>query len=197
MKPGRIFSAFVIAAATTAAAFSAPATAAAEEIYFIRGAFNVFSRGMDQMTSQLRSRGCNVKGLSNGQWQGVARDIISRSKSGQVSYPIIVAGHSVGGQEAPLMANMLGDAGVSTALVVGVDPGFAPPAPFGRGARRVVNFWIAGSARGNPYRATGGFDGSIENVNIRNFSSADHVGIDKDPKVQSRIVGTVASAAGC
>src|SRR5690606_277069 len=106
---------------------------------------NVFSRGMDQMTATLRSRGVNAKGLSNGQWSGVANDIIRRYKAGTASLPIVIAGHSVGGQEAPKFADTLAKAGVPVALVIGVDPGFAPPAPFTAGSPRVVNFWIQGS----------------------------------------------------
>ena len=177
-------------------ALIAPATANAAEVYFIRGFMNVFSRGMDQMTAQLRGRGVNAKSLSNGQWGGVANDIIKRFHQGRASCPIVIAGHSVGGQEAPKFADKLARAGVPVALVIGVDPGFAPPPPFTAGSPKVVNFWIKGSARGNPYRSTGGFHGSIQNIDIRSFSNADHVGIDKDPRVQSRIVGQVMSALG-
>jgi len=180
--------AFAISAATLATAGSAKA----EEVYFIRGAFNVFSQGMNQMVSQLRARGVNAKGLSNGQWSGIANDIIKRHKQGRVSFPIVVAGHSVGGQEAPRFSDKLWQAGIPVALVIGVDPGFAPPPKFSAGAPRVVNFWIPGSARGNPYKAAGAFQGSIRNVSIRDFgSTVDHVGIDKDPVVQRQIVAEV------
>lgn len=174
----------------------APVTANAAEVYFIRGFANVFSRGMDQMTAQLRARGVNAKSVSNGQWSGIARDIIKRYKAGQASLPIVIAGHSVGGQEAPKFADTLANAGVPVSLVIGVDPGFAPPPPFTAGSPKVVNFWIKGSARGNPYRSSGGFHGSIQNIDIRSFSNADHVGIDKDPRVQARIVGLVMAAVG-
>jgi hypothetical protein len=194
LKSGKI-AGLVLALSTAFGAVSLPTSANAEEVYFIRGAFNVFSRGMDQMVAQLRARGVNARSYSNGQWAGLARDIVARNKQGKVSYPIIIAGHSVGGQEAPRFADALARAGVPVALVVGVDPGFAPPPPFTAGSPRVVNFWIAGSARGNPYRSSGSFSGSIQNVNIRSFgSTVDHVGIDKDPKVQARIVGLVMSS---
>ncbi len=179
-----------------ACVIAAPVQASAEEVYFIRGFMNVFSRGMDQMTSQLRSRGVNAKSLSNGQWGGVAKDIIRRYRQGRASCPIVIAGHSVGGQEAPKFADTLAKAGVPVALVIGVDPGFAAPAPFTAGSPKVINYWIRGSARGNPYRSAGSFHGSIQNVDIRSFSNADHVGIDKDPRVQARIVGNVMSAVG-
>jgi hypothetical protein len=106
-------------------------------------------------------------------------------------------GHSVGGQEAPQMANALAKAGVPVALVVGFDPGFAPPPPFTAGSPRVVNFWIKGSARGNPYRSAGSFSGSIENVDIRGFApNVDHVQIDKDSRIQSRAVNLVLATVG-
>lgn len=184
----------VLAVSTAFGAMSFSSVAQAEEVYLIRGFANVFSRGMDQMAATLRSRGVNAKSYSNGQWSGLARDIISRSKQGRVSYPIVIAGHSVGGQEAPRFADTLAKAGVPVALVIGVDPGFAAPPPFTAGSPRVVNYWIPGSARGNPYRSAGGFSGSISNISIRSFgSTVDHVGIDKDPKVQARIVGLIMS----
>jgi hypothetical protein len=196
MKAARFLSGILLAASTAIAAVSVPASSSAEEVYLIRGFANVFSRGMDQMTAQLRARGVNAKSLSNGAWRSVAQDIIKRQAQGRVSYPIIILGHSVGGQEAPRFANTLGQAGIPTALVVGVDPGFAAPPPFSKGAQRVVNYWIQGGARGNPYRATSGFSGNIQNIDIRSFSAADHVGIDKDPRVQSRIVAQVLSTVG-
>ena len=177
-------------AAACGAVFANPAQAA--EVYFIRGAFDVFSQGMNQMVSQLRARGVNARGLSNGQWGGIANDIIKRAKTGQVSYPIVVAGHSVGGQEAPRFSDKLWQAGIPVALVIGVDPGFAPPPPFHVGSPSVVDFWIPHSARGNPYKAAPGFQGTIRNVSIRDLgSTVDHVGIDKDPIVQSHIVAEV------
>ena len=185
------------AAALIAAGTFAATPAKAEEVYFIRGFMNVFSAGMDQMAAQLRARGVNAKSYSNGAWSGLANSIIKRNREGKVSYPIVIAGHSVGGQEAPQFANALAKAGIPVALVIGVDPGFAPPPTFNAGSPRVINYWIKGSARGNPYRAGGGFSGSITNINIRDFgSTVDHVGIDKDPKVQNRIIANVMAVVG-
>ncbi|GIL02552.1 MAG: hypothetical protein BroJett030_24510 [Alphaproteobacteria bacterium] len=191
MKFGRISAMVLAAFAGLSASVAAPPAAQAEEVYFIRGFMNVWSRGMDQMTSQLRARGVNAKSISNGQWSGIAQDIIRRHRQGRVSHPIVIAGHSTGGQEAPQFANTLAQAGVPVALVIGVDPGFAAPPPFTAGSARVVNFWIQGSARGKPYRAAGNFNGSIQNIDIRSFSNADHVQLEKDPAVQSRIVNLV------
>ena len=183
-----------VAAATTFGAVSAPTTANAEEIYFIRGAMDIFSAGMNQMTKRLKSKGLRATVHSNGAWSGLAQNIIKRSKSGNVSYPIIIAGHSVGGQEAPKFSDTLARAGVPVKLVIGIDPGWAAPPKFTAGSPRVVNFWVGGTSRGNPYKSGGSFSGSIQNVDIRSFSNADHVQIDKDSKVQSRIIGLVLGA---
>ncbi len=184
----------LLAAVVACGTLQLPTAAKAEEIYMIRGAMNVFSAGMNQMTKKLQSRGLRARSMSNGEWSAVARDIISRSKRGKVSYPIIIAGHSVGGQEAPRFADTLAKAGIPVKLVIGIDPGWAPPPPFTAGSPKVVNFWVGGSTRGNPYKARGTFKGSIRNVDIRSFSKADHVGIDKDPAVQKRIIGLILAA---
>jgi len=186
--PGMLF-----AAAIALGTVNVPSNAQAEEVYFIRGALDVFSAGMNQMTKKLKARGVRAKVMSNGQWSGVARSIISRNKSGRVSYPIVIVGHSVGGQEAPRFSDTLAKAGIPVALVVGVDPGWSAPPKFTAGSPRVVNYWVGGTSRGNPYRSGGSFSGSIQNIDIRSFSKADHVQIDKDPGVQSRIINLILS----
>ena len=184
----------LVAASTAFSAMSASSVANAEEIYFIRGAMDVFSAGMNQMTKKLKARGLRASVHSNGAWKGLAQSIIKRSKSGNVSYPIIIAGHSVGGQEAPKFSNTLARAGIPVKLVIGIDPGWATPPKFTAGSPRVVDFWVGGTSRGNPYKSGGSFSGTIQNVDIRSFSNADHVQIDKDAKVQARILGLVMGA---
>ncbi|MCF6322147.1 MAG: hypothetical protein L3J32_10320 [Rhizobiaceae bacterium] len=186
--PGLLF-----AFATAVGTMNIPTFANAQEVFFIRGAMNIFSAGMNQMSDKVRARGVNSKTLSNGKWSAIAKDIIKRNRSGNVSFPIVIIGHSVGGQEAPKFNDMLAKAGIPVALVIGVDPGWAAPPPFTAGSTRVVNFWIGGTTRGNPYRSTAGFTGTIQNVDIRSFSNADHVQIDKAPEIQSRILSLINS----
>ncbi len=163
------------------------APAAAEEVYMIRGFLNVFSDGMNQMTRQLQSKGIRARAISNGAWQDVANDIIRRSKQKKVSYPIVIAGHSLGGVEAPRFANTLGAAGVPVALVIGLDPGFPQPPAFRKGTKRVVNYKIPS---GKNYRKGAGFKGTITTVDVSKYGT-DHVGIDKNKKVQSLVIGQI------
>ncbi|MEM9330658.1 MAG: hypothetical protein AAGA53_04985 [Pseudomonadota bacterium] len=161
--------------------------ALSEEVYMIRGFLNVFSDGMNQMTRQLKAKGIRAKAISNGDWRNVASDIIKRSKQKKVSYPIVIAGHSLGGVEAPSFANTLGAAGVPVELVIGLDPGFSSPPPFRKGARQVVNYKIPS---GKNYRRGPGFKGKITTIDVSKFGT-DHVGIDKNKRVQALVINRI------
>ncbi len=180
LKPVRTLLMFAVVAAGTLVSVQAYA----EEVYMIRGFLNVFSSGMNEMTRQLKAKGIQVRAISNGDWRNVANDIIRRDKVNKVSYPIVITGHSLGGVEAPRFANALGAAGVPVALVIGLDPGFSAPPAFRKGIKRVVNYKIPS---GKNYRKGAGFSGSISTVDVSKFGT-DHVGIDKNKKVQSLVI---------
>lgn len=154
---------------------------------YVRGFLNVFSDGMNQMTRTLKSKGIRAKAISNGNWSSVAEDIIRRSKQKRVSYPIIIAGHSLGGVEAASFANALGRAGVPTALLIGLDPGFPKPPALTKGAQQVVNYKIPS---GKNYRRGSGFKGKISNIDVSKYDT-DHVGIDKNKSVQNLVIGKI------
>ncbi len=177
----------------SAAMTALPSQAGAEEVYLIRGFMNIFSDGMNQMGRALRARGIHASVHSNGEWPSLASNIIARAKQGKVSYPIVIAGHSVGGVEVPEFANALGKAGVSVKLAIGLDPGFAEPDAFGPGVQSVIDYRIPS---GHHYRGGAGFSGSIADVNVAGFTSTDHVGIDKDRAVQARVIARIAAAVG-
>ena len=163
----------------------------AEEIYLIRGYDDVFSAGINQMAYRLKKRGLNAKAISNGEWKWLAPKIIARKKDKKISYPIIIVGHSLGGVEAPRFANALGAGGVKVALVIGLDPGFDPPVAFGPNIRRVINYKIPS---GQNYRRGKGFNGSLKTINVARYGVT-HVGIDKNPKVQSLVMAKIFRTA--
>jgi len=182
----------LVMAVTLSAGSLSVTSASAEEVYMIRGFLNVFSNGMNQMTRRLKSVGIRASAHSNGDWRKLARSIIARSKRGAVSYPIVIVGHSLGGVEAPDFANTLGRAGVTVGLVIGLDPGFHTPKPFGRGIRQVVNYKIPS---GKHYRRGLGFKGSMQTFDVSKYG-VDHVGIDKNKKVQSIVISRIRSKVG-
>ena len=165
---------------------------AAEEVYMIRGFLNVFSNGMNQMTRSLKRLGIRASAHSNGDWKGIAANIIRRHRQGKVSYPIVIVGHSLGGVEAPDFANALGAAGVPTSLVIGLDPGFHTPNTFRRGAKQVVNYKIPS---GKAYRRGPGFTGTISTIDVSRYG-VDHVGIDKNRSVQRLVINRIRKKVG-
>ena len=185
MRPVIKFVRNAIIASTISLASFASTPAFAEEVYMIRGFADVFSAGMNQMTARLKRKGVRVSVHSNGDWRGLAVNIIKRNKAGRVSHPIIIVGHSLGGVEAPQFANALAQGGVKVGLVIGLDPGFANPVPFGPGVAQVINYKIPS---GHNYRKGRNFKGSIRNISI---NWVDHVGIDKDPRVQAKVIRNI------
>ena len=163
--------------------------AMSEEVYMIRGFLNVFSDGINQMTRKLKSKGIRAKAISNGNWSSIAEDIIKRSKQKKVSYPIVIVGHSLGGVEAARFANTLGEAGVKTDLLIGLDPGFPQPPALTKGAVQVVNYKIPS---GKNYRRGSGFKGKITTIDVSKYGT-DHVGIDKNKSVQNLVMGKIRS----
>ncbi len=185
-KPSR----FAILVFTAVALNFTSSRAFSEEVYLIRGGFNVFSTGMDQMAKKLQAR--KVKASVHGimAWRGIADDIIRRSKQKKVSYPIIFLGHSLGADAAPEFANYLGENGISVDLVIGFDA--TGTRTFRKGAKKVINYR---TPNGGHYVKGSGFRGSMSQVNVGEYG-ANHFTIEKVEKVQQMALSSVLSRLG-
>jgi len=187
MKNQSSFAAIVL----TLVALSLTASRAfSEEVYLIRGGFNVFSTGMDQMAKKLQAR--KIKASVHGimAWRGIADDIIKRSKEKKVSYPIIFLGHSLGADAAPEFANYLGEHGITVDLVIGFDA--TGTRTFRKGAKKVINYR---TPHGGQYARGAGFKGTISQVNVGEYG-ANHFTIEKVEKVQQMALASVLSRLG-
>jgi hypothetical protein len=179
---------FLVAA--LAAVLSVPGTASAEEVYFFRGGFDIFSTGMNEMASQLRAKKVNAVSHSFMSWQSVAKDILKRSKEKKVSYPIVVLGHSWGADAVADFANYLGENGISTDLVIGFDP--TGTRIFTKGAKRVINYRCGQTGQ---YRKGPGFRGSLSQVEAENYG-ANHFNIEQVSAVQALALKEVLAKVG-
>lgn len=160
------------------------------EVYLMRGLANVFSRGIDEMAVELRKRGYDAANFSYSQWQGIADDIVRRSQSNDVSYPVIIVGHSLGGNESSKFANYLTERGVNIALVVAFDPvetGFV-----GQGIETVVNYYLPKQAN-NIIMAKEGFTGEISNIDVTTDPKMTHTNVDKEPRFQQATYTSIAN----
>ena len=159
------------------------------EVYLLRGLANVFSTGLDDMNTKFRRRGVNSRVDNYSFWQAYADDILTREKQGRVSYPIIIMGHSLGGNASVQMARYLGDRGVKVSYVAAFDPTITTePGP---NVDEVVNFFIPNQRDGNAtnvVRQGPGFAGSIANIDVTPMAGVDHFNVEKNPQLQVRVM---------
>lgn len=176
-----------ILAVLAASALSVKAVSA-EEVYFLRGGFDIFSTGMNEMARELRAKKVNASAHSFMAWQSIANDIVKRSKEKKVSYPIIVLGHSFGADVVADFANFLGQNGVTTELVIGFDA--TGTRSFGKGVKKVVNYRLP---RGGRYVRGEGFRGTISEIDAAKFG-VNHFNLEQTEEVQNSALATILSA---
>lgn len=158
------------------------------EIYLMRGLANVFSRGIDDMARQLRKRGYDASNFSYTEWRGVADDIAARAATKDVSYPVVIIGHSLGGNESSKFANYLGIRNVPVSLVVTFDPvetGYVGPK-----VGNVINYYLPKSAN-NKIFPKDGFTGEITNVDVTVIPEMTHTNVDKYPEYQNATFASI------
>ena len=159
------------------------------EVYLLRGLANVFSTGLDVMDEKFKRRGVNSRVDNHAVWQNWANDIIAREKAGRVSHPIIIMGHSLGGNATMQMARYLGDNGVHVAYAVSFDPTITgEPGP---NVDVAVNYYLPNGKPGkeaNVIVEGPGFQGSLANVDVSPVEGMNHFNIEKNPELQVRVM---------
>jgi len=157
------------------------------EVILLRGLANIFSRGMDVIGDRLKAKGVDARVYNHGAWENLAIDIVERSKKKAVSYPIIIMGHSLGGNASVQMASYLGKRGIPVSFVVAFDPTVTTYA--GPKVKRVVNYYLPNGK--NTVRRGRNFKGKLSNINVSNISGIKHTTVEKTRKLQNRSINTV------
>ena len=88
----------------------APVTSGSH-VYLLRGAFNIFSLGMDQIATRLQHQGVDTTVANYLSWPTLAEEAAAEYKSGHVR-TIILVGHSSGATAVTSMATRLSELGV-------------------------------------------------------------------------------------
>lgn len=169
-------------------AIAAPASA--EEVYLFRGGFDIFSTGMNQMANELRAKKVKASSQSFMSWQSVANDIVKRSKTKKVSYPIILLGHSFGADAVTEFANFLGQNGISTELVIAFDA--TGTRTLTKGAKKVINYR---SSQIGLFVKGPGFRGSLSHIDVSKYG-ANHFTIEQVKEVQALAMKEVLAKVG-
>lgn len=169
-------------------------------VYLLRGLIgDVFSLGMDDLAAKIQKRGvkASVHGVSAARF--LANDIIKAYRSDRSLAPIMLIGHSTGGDEIITMAERLKAANIPVALAVAFDPTpIASDVP--SNVELFINLYQAtnliGGGRATPGR---GFRGRLINVDLRKRREIVHITLDKSPVIHElvaeKIVGIAERAA--
>ncbi|MEM7214448.1 MAG: hypothetical protein AAF423_02805 [Pseudomonadota bacterium] len=156
------------------------------EVYLLRGLANVFSRGMDTLGVKMVRKGLDARVYNHAAWRELADNILLRAKKKQVSYPVVIMGHSLGANASTTMAKYLGDRGVRVDYVVTFDP--TVPTAVGKNVNRVINFYIPNEEHDNVVKKAPGFKGVMKNINVRGVRGLKHTTVEKDAKFHAEVI---------
>lgn len=179
-------------AKTTVAPIDIPAAGSYPRgrVIVLRGLGNVFSRGMDAMAKDLKARGVNVNLQNHSRWQTISAQLIADYRANPTEVgPIILIGHSLGGDASIVMSNWLIQNRVPVRLVVVFDA-VGQIHPIDAGVEEVVNFYKP-KGYGKEVKGSPNFAGTINNVDLTDRTDIDHLNIDKDPVIQQEVIARV------
>jgi len=169
------------------------------EVYLIRGLFDIFSLGMDDIGQNLKEKGVKASVYSGLSWPNLAQQILDKHKQGDLERPLVISGHSYGADDAIRLARALEQHGVAVDALVLLDPTIPPKIP--ANVRHCVNIYRSKPStdwmpwlRGVPVE-TEGRNTRIVNRDIR-ISGTDpnlldevnHFNIEEHPAIQKMVL---------
>ena len=163
------------------------------EIYLFRGLANVFSQGMDVIGEKMVRQGIDAKVYNHAAWRNIADDIVTRSARRKVRYPVIIMGHSLGGNATMQMSKYLGDRGIEVAYAVSFDPTITTFV--GPNIGEVINYYLPNSDHTNVVRQSAGFVGTLQNIDVSVVAGVTHVTVEKNNVFQKNVISTTLGLA--
>ncbi len=164
-----------------------PCAFAETRVYLLRGWFGVFSTGIDKMAEDLRAKGIKAEPIGHLEWKATAEKIASDRAAG-ASGPLVLVGHSQGGNNVIDIARELEKQSIPVDLIVTIAPFLQDPVP--ANVVHAINYYQS-PGWGSPLTAGPGFKGEISNINVADDLGILHINIDKDARVQAAILGAI------
>ena len=154
-------------------------------VYLIRGGFNIFSTGMDELAEKLRRVHVDAQVVGHSGWQATAEKI--RAEYRQTHAPIVLIGHSWGALAAELIARDLNRDAIPVALLELYDS--TDPLTVTPNVRRVINYRsLTGMHDGDVVTAETGFTGTLQNIDEPAYG---HLNIDNAPAMHQLSIADV------
>jgi hypothetical protein len=158
------------------------------DVYILSGGFGVFSTGLGKLKAQLEQKGVAASLLSYQGWRGVSRKIIEhRRQYGRK--PVVIIGHSLGANNAILIANALKKEGIQVDLIVSLASTARMTVP--SNVRNVVNYYFSSGGWGYIFEGESGFTGNLNNMDMSNHPGVGHFTVDDDQVLRDQVVAKV------
>jgi hypothetical protein len=191
----------------TAFAQAKPKPAAAEKtvakidhgrVILLRGLANIFSRGMDTLGKKLGARGVDTVVTNYRHGFDIADELAKSYQADKSILPIIIIGHSLGGNRAISMSAHLAKNNVPVRLVVLFDATVSWPVPLN--VEEVLNLHKPGgpcsgaTCAGAVVVGVPGYRGVIDNKDVSDILGGGHISIDKSAVLHEEVIEKVLSA---
>lgn len=161
----------------------------ATRVYLFLGLGNLFSTGIDVLAEKLARRNIWARAANHVSADSFADDAIQayRAKPG----PIVLIGHSLGGDATVEVAAKLKAAGVPVALLISYGPANSQSVP--SNVARAINYYQSNSVWNATFRPGPGFKGSLRNVDLAKDPDIDHLTIEKNDKLHAAAIAAIQS----
>lgn len=158
------------------------------DVYLVRGGFNVFSRGLDDMAQTLKKRGVKAQVISHRSSDGAVDKIIAnRKKFGRK--PVVLIGHSLGANAIIRMATKLRKSGIAVTYMVTFAA--TKPDPIPRNVRKATNYYFKTDGWGEPVTKARGARANLKNIDLSNTDGVHHFNIEKNKRLQRQVIRNV------
>jgi pimeloyl-ACP methyl ester carboxylesterase len=159
--------------------------------YLFRGVAGlIYSRGMDSLADRIRHAGVPTSVQTYLLWRSAVEQAIQDYRRDPA--PIVVIGHSMGGDSALAFAQRLNSENIPVSLLVTYDPtriaDDVPP-----NVERYINIYQSSNfmGGGNVVQATR-FHGHYASFNLKDHSEIIHINIEKAERIQQQLVRKIA-----
>jgi LysM repeat protein len=158
--------------------------------YLFRGVAGlIYSTGLDRLAERINRAGLTTSVNTYMVWSGVAADAIREYR--RSPFPIILIGHSLGGDSAVAFAETLNNADIPVSLLVTYDPtriaDAVPP-----NVERYINIYQSWNVMGGGDVVGGrGFHGHYASINLADHGEIMHINIEKADRIQEQVVAKI------
>ena len=162
--------------------------------YLFRGVAGlIYSRGIDTLAARIRRTGIPASVGTYLLWRPTLDEAIRDYR--RDPQPIILIGHSMGGDCVLDFAEMLNQAGIPVSLLVTYDPtriaDDVPP-----NVERYINIYQSSNFMGGGNVVQGSrFHGDYASYNLKDHAEIVHINIEKADRIQEQLVAKIAQLA--